>query len=336
MIIILVLAYPFGRIFAGSLIGDRLIWVGSFWMGAMFYGLLIGLLFDLIRLGDIPFGWIPDILLKNVYITRRILLVFSVAFVISILWYGHYLSLKLVTKNVIVSLSKNLKVDRDYHVAAFADSHLGALIGRARLEQIVERVNDIDPDICLIIGDLVDEPAERLAWAIEPLSRIKSRDGVYVVLGNHEYYAGIKEFSKFVNKAGIILIRDSSYTIENQLNIIGLDDSSARKQFQQKPVSIQSIVGNIDSSLPTVLMHHTPTRMFEAQAQGVDLMISGHTHGGQIWPFSFLTRLTYGVRQGMTNFGSMKFFLTNGVGTWGPPLRIGSTPEVVHFTLKSE
>ena len=231
LIILLVLAYPFGRIFVGNWIGDYFVWIGSFWLGVMFYGLLIGILFEIISLGDIIFGWTPDILHRNVYLTRRILLFFSVLTVASLLFYGHYYSKMLVTKNVEITLPNSLNIVNDYHIAAFADSHLGALIGIKRLNKIVDRVNDIDPDICLIIGDLVDEPAERLAWAIEPLSRINSRDGVYVVLGNHEYYAGIKEFTNLVQKAGITIIRDSSNTIENKINIIGLDDESGRKQF---------------------------------------------------------------------------------------------------------
>ncbi len=335
-IIILVLSYPIGRIFAGSWVGDIFIWIGSFWLGAMFYGLLLGLIFDFVRLCDIPFGWIPDVLLRNIFLTRRIFLILSVLTVALLLWFGHLRSLKIITNKLEISSSKIQHNAEEYHVAAFADSHLGAIVGLERLNHIVDKVNEIDADICLIIGDLIDEPAERLSWVVEPLLRIKARDGIFIVLGNHEYYAGVAGFTKLANEAGFKLLRDSAYTIKNAVNIIGLDDDSGRKQFKNDRVSIQKIAENLDTNLPTILMHHTPSRMFEAQSQGVDLMISGHTHGGQIWPFNYITKIVFGVKQGLSRFGDMNFFLTNGVGTWGMPLRIGAEPEIVHFILKPE
>jgi len=170
-------------------------------------------------------------------------------------------------------------------------------------------------------------------WIIEPLKQLEFSDGVYFATGNHEFYQGVGLASELPRKAGITVLRDSSIVVEGAFNLIGLDDLTGTTQLRLSKTPIDDLMKGIDPSLPTILLHHTPGRMAEAADAGVDLMLSGHTHGGQIWPANYLMRIRYGVKQGLSKFGEMYFYLTNGVGTFGPPVRIGAKPEIVHLTI---
>ncbi len=205
----------------------------------------------------------------------------------------------------------------------------------------------------MIIGDLIDDAIDRMPWLSEPLSRIEAADGVFAVNGNHEFYTGIKQFDELANEAGIRLLMNQSAVIDGKVILIGLDDESGGRSFNAKKIAIEKLVkearntppfdsppakrGGIKrggANLPIILMHHTPTRMKEAESAGVDLMLSAHVHEGQLWPGKYFAEAVYGVKKGLSEIGKMKFYLTSGAGTWGPPVRICAAPEIVTLVLK--
>ena len=333
VLLVIILAYPLGHTFgSASKIGSICIWVGAFWLGVMVYGLLIALAVDLVKLGDLFFGWMPNKLNLDRVLTGRILLAVSAVAIFMLLLSGHIRSLYPIQRDIELEILSS-DVD-EYRIAVFADTHLGVLVGERRFRRLVEQVNLLEPDLILIIGDLIDENPERFQWVKELLQELKAKDGTFFVTGNHEYYNGLEVNLELLKNAGITTLQDEAVEIDNTLILAGLNDVTGSRQFSIESRPIETILDGRNKDLPVVLMHHTPTRKEEAQAGGVDLMICGHTHGGQIWPFGLFTRLIYNARQGLSRFGKMSFYLTNGAGTWGPPVRIGASPEIVHFILK--
>ncbi|MCF7811157.1 metallophosphoesterase [bacterium] len=334
-----ILAFPIGRALIGSgfapSIGKIFVWIGSFWLAVMFYGLLICLLVDLVKLIDTLTGWLPQWILDNKIRSGRLIFSISMITIIMLLTGGFIRSLYPKMPEYTVELDNLPEEIEDYRVLMFSDSHLGTIVGPKRLKRIVAQVNEQYPDLVLIVGDLLDESGAHLTWAPEYLSQIEATDGAFAVTGNHEFYAGVKEFDELLHEAGITLLMNQTTVIDGKLVLIGLEDEEGHKDFNTQKVTIKKLVKEGGSAnLPIILMHHTPRRLKEAEEAGVDIMLSGHVHRGQIWPAGYIAEAVYGVKTGLSEIGTMKFLLTTGVGTWGPPVRIGATPEIVTLVLK--
>ncbi|MBC8465446.1 metallophosphoesterase [bacterium] len=309
-------------------------WVGSYWIGALFYGLLFLLVIDILKLSDFFLGWFPNWALLDIVQTKRIFLV-SISVIIVLALTGGTIRARfpIVTETTITMNNFNQDLE-EYNIAVISDLHLGTLVGESYLRKIIGMINDIDADAVMIIGDLVDEPPEKIGWAIEPLQEIESKDGVYFVSGNHEAYAGISKTLELIQQANITMLDDSLAQVGNAINLAGVGDRAGNSQsgFPFKP--IKDILRSVDKALPVILMNHTPMRKSEAEKAGVDLMVCGHTHGGQIWPFGVFTKMIFKSAQGLSTFGKMNLFISNGIGTWGPPVRICAPPEIWHLTIK--
>ncbi len=334
-ILFCILAYPLSRApYFSNLIAGGLEWIGAFWLAVMTYSLLIVFVLDVLWLSDLLLCWFPNSITANAVHTGRVAFAVGAALVTGLLIVGRLIALNPVVRTVDIPISRLPVGKEGYRIVEFSDIHLGALVGERFLNRLVDKANSLNPDLILIPGDIVDEPPKRIEWAIEPLRRLKARDGVMACMGNHEYYAGPVEAMRMFERAGILLLKDKATVIPGTAVIAGMDDITASRQFGQKPVPVKSYTEGLDQTLPLIVMDHTPLRLQEAREAGVDLLISGHAHGGQLWPFDYVTRLVYHVHRGLTRFGKMNFFLGVGVGTWGPPIRIGATPEIVVMVLK--
>jgi predicted MPP superfamily phosphohydrolase len=199
----------------------------------------------------------------------------------------------------------------------------------------VDQVNNLGANLILIGGDLIDEPPGKVKWVGEQIARLEAEDGVWAVTGNHEFYTSGERFEKMMQKAGAVVLRDDAVSINDKIFLVGLDDVTGAAQFRQRVTPIREMLDKNTKNLPVILMHHTPRRIKEAEAAGVDLMISGHAHDGQLWPFNYITRAVYGVKTGYSRIGDLQFYLTSGIGTWGPPMRVLTQSELVVFTLEA-
>lgn len=330
-----ILCYPLSRMpFFGRAVANGLEWVGAFWLAVVVYAVLIIIVIDFARLTDLFTGWLPNSITADPRLSARWALGYSGGLVVVLLIVGRILAVHPVVRTLEIPLARLPEGKDGYRIVEFSDIHLGGLVGIDRLNKIVDKANSLSPDLILLPGDIIDEPPRRLKWAIEPLKRLRARDGVMASMGNHDYYSGPVEAMKMFERAGILLLKDRSVVIPGTAVISGLDDVSSSREFGQKPVPVASFTSGFDPSLPMIVMHHTPMRVKEIADAGADLMISGHTHGGQLWPFDYITRAVYGVRRGLSRIGKMQLFLGVGVGTWGPPIRIGATPEIVVMVLR--
>ncbi|HEU5073358.1 MAG TPA: metallophosphoesterase [Polyangiaceae bacterium] len=237
---------------------------------------------------------------------------------------------RVAVKRVDVALSRLPETMRGTTIAQLTDVHIGPTIGKDFLEDIVARTNQIQPDIVAITGDLVDGSVEDLRQHVAPLRDLKARYGVYFVTGNHEYYSGTEEWCEELERLGIRVLRNERVSIGDgaaAFDLAGVDDYSAGS-----PDLAKALAGR-DSSRELILLAHQPKAIHEAERLGVGLQLSGHTHGGQLWPWKYLVRLQQPVVSGLEQIGRALIYVSNGTGYWGPPMRLGAPAEITQIVL---
>ncbi len=213
-----------------------------------------------------------------------------------------------------------------YTIAHLTDVHIGPLIGREFAETLVRRVNALGPDLIVITGDLIDGRLSELREHIEPLRALRARDGVFAVTGNHEYYWNIEPWLEHIRSLGIRVLRNEHVTVGNAIALAGADDASYGED-------VPRAVAGRDPNLPLVLLAHHPRTIARAMEHGVDLQLSGHTHGGQLLPWGWLARLWDPLVSGLRRFGNTWLYVSDGTGFWGPPIRVGTRCEIAAITL---
>ncbi|WP_246835266.1 metallophosphoesterase, partial [Micromonospora sp. MH33] len=223
-------------------------------------------------------------------------------------------------------------------IATVSDIHLGPLRGRAHTERIVAMINRLDADLVAVVGDLVDGSVAELGTAAEPLRDLRSRYGSFFVTGNHEYYSGVEEWVREVDRLGLRVLQNERQEIRARggvLDLAGVNDVTAAGTGLAAPADYAAALGDRDPSRPVVLLAHQPVAAHEAAKFGVDLQLSGHTHGGQMVPFNLLVKLQQPVVSGLGEVDGTKVYVTNGAGFWGPPVRVGAPPQVTLVELRA-
>jgi predicted MPP superfamily phosphohydrolase len=219
------------------------------------------------------------------------------------------------------------------------DVHVGPTIGRAFIENIVARTNALAPDIIAITGDLIDGSVAELGDAVAPLGQLRARHGVYFVTGNHEYFSGATEWIAELTRLGIRCLRNERISIgdaDASFDLAGVDDhSGARSGEAGHGEDLDKALANLDPAREVVLLAHQPRSVFAASRFGVGLQISGHTHGGQLWPFTYLVRLQQPFVAGLHRHGDTQVYVSRGTGYWGPPMRLGAPAEITQLILTS-
>ncbi|MFI9640420.1 metallophosphoesterase [Micromonospora sp. NPDC051925] len=223
-------------------------------------------------------------------------------------------------------------------IATVSDIHLGPLRGRAHTERIVAMINRLDADLVAVVGDLVDGSVAELGEAAEPLRDLRSRYGSFFVTGNHEYYSGVEEWVREVDRLGLRVLQNERQEIRARggvLDLAGINDVTADGTGLAGPADFAAALGDRDVSRPVVLLAHQPVAAHEAAKFGVDLQLSGHTHGGQLAPFNLAVKLQQPVVSGLGEIDGTKVYVTNGAGFWGPPVRVGAPPQVTLVELRA-
>lgn len=213
-----------------------------------------------------------------------------------------------------------------------SDVHLGYIHQAAFLEKIVQMSNSVHPDIIFITGDFFDGQDGDLENLVGPLNNLKAPQGIYFVTGNHETYLGVDEVFSALKKTKVKILNDEVVQL-NGLQIAGMS-YPARGEKKDTAGFLASRV-DFSKDMPTILLHHAPTDISEAEDLGIDLQLSGHTHKGQLFPFGFITHLVYkGYDYGLHKIGDFSIYTSVGAGTWGPPMRTGNRPEIAAIKLK--
>jgi uncharacterized protein len=334
----LALSYLIARLlerFALSRLSDTMIWIGSFWLGAMAYFLVILLAIDLLRLVNYIVPYFPGFITRNIQHTKQVIAV-SVIAVVALTVIGARINAMIPRiRNLELSINKSSHL-KDLHIVAVSDVHLGTIICNSHFMRIVDKINSLDPDIVLFVGDLVDEDIEPVIRQNlgNTIQQIKSKYGIYGITGNHEYIGGVEEACKYLADHGVNMIRDSVVNIENAVILVGREDVSIRQFNGKKRKALSDLMKNVDRNLPVILLDHQPLNLNDGVENGADIQLSGHTHHGQLWPFNFISQAVYEVSWGYKQKGNTHIYVSSGVGTWGPPMRTGNTPEIMNIKLK--
>jgi predicted MPP superfamily phosphohydrolase len=321
-----------------SFLYDTLQWIGSFWFAFMLYFILSIVVLDVLRILNHFFTFFPASVINN-YDVWKFGILLAVIVISSAIVIGGYINTRILNvKDLEITLDKRSSTLNELRIVSFADIHLTAMNNEKLLSRIIDETNGLNPDIVLIPGDFVDEKSGWLkARGIgESFFRIKSKYGVYACTGNHEYIVGVNDASEFIRSHNIKLLQDEMIMVDNSFYIAARDDRS-KKQFTGEPRKpLNEILAGKNEDLPIILMDHTPFGLEEAEQNNVDLQLSGHTHHAQMWPLNFITQMIYEKDYGYLKKGNTQYYVTCGVGTWGPPVRTGSRAEIVNITVKFE
>jgi predicted MPP superfamily phosphohydrolase len=330
--------------------------IGTVWMGFMRYLMLYFLLTDLIYWIIRHCGFNPQSPIRKIQVISGYVLV-SV-----LLLYGHYQfnHPKIVEKEIVLNKggiagqARNDGNDSLYSakqqtlkIVALADLHLGIQIDKKKLQKYVQFINAQQPDVIFIAGDLVDNNVLPLniEHMEEEINQLQAPLGVYFCLGNHEYMSGIDDCKAFLAKTNMTMLIDSAVMMTDDIQIIGRDDYKRGNSRKSLADIIQGagyrVQGANDGApctvhpapLTTIVLDHEPEKLEEAEAAGIDLQFSGHTHDGQLFPFNLLLDRMFEVGYGYKQKGATNILVTSGLGLWGPPFRIGTQSEIVVVRL---
>jgi uncharacterized protein len=335
-------AYFAGRILEKiqiSQLSDILVWIGSFWLGAMLYFLIIILLLDTVRGLDSIFHFFPEVITGNYTKVKFITLFVSIAIVSGVLIGGFFNARNPVVRHVEIQIKRQSGGLEQLNAVLISDIHLGTIIGNGFLEKVVNSINDLNPDIIFIAGDILDEDLEPVIRQNlgETLRKLHAPMGVFAIMGNHEHIGGAEPAFEYLVSHGFVVLRDSVVNVNNNFYIIGRDDKEAGRFGSKERISLNSLYNdNIIDDLPVILLDHQPADIQSAVDLGIDVQFSGHTHKGQLWPINHLVNALFKVGYGHKIIENLNIYVTSGIGTWGPPIRIGSSPEIVSVKIIME
>lgn len=226
-----------------------------------------------------------------------------------------------------------------FKIVQLTDLHLGLTIAGKWLNKVVEQVNMLNPDLVVITGDLIDGEVSLLAGEVESLTKLKSKHGVFFVTGNHEYYFGVEKWVNHLKTIGINVLLNENVKIGDNKDffyLAGVNDHDAKRVSDKFVPDFDKALSGLSNDESVILLAHQPAAVFEAEKFNVDLMLSGHTHGGQIWPFNYLLPIRQPYLKGLYRHNKkLQIYVNQGTGYWGPPMRLGTECEITEITLNN-
>lgn len=305
--------------------------IGGYWLAAIIYLIGFIVIIDITRL-----------LARKLNVEHKIfedkpwILTLAVLFiVIIILAIGTYNAYEPRVVNYNVSIDKKAGNMKKLKCAMISDVHLGENVGKNGLRKAVNVINSLEPDLVVFTGDLIDNdirPVEN-ARMLDELKGIKSKYGVYAILGNHEYYGKTTDrITQLIENNGVTVLRDKYIKIQDSFYLVGREDI-ASAMYGYKRANLDSLLNGVDENLPILLLDHQPVNLDEPRKENIDLQLSGHTHAGQLFPFNLATNAIYEEDNGYLKDGKFNLIVSCGYGTWGPAIRIGSQAEIVNIDI---
>lgn len=311
-------------------ISDILSWIGLLDMGLFSSLLILTFIRQLLLHGYALYSNITPIIFQDSSV-----LVIVLAFAITLIG---LVNARRVAKviNVDIPIKDLPECLNGFSIAQISDIHVGPTIKRNYLQAIVDSVNELNADMVAITGDLVDGSVENLSYHTEPLAELKSRYGSFFVLGNHEYYSGADAWSREIKRLGINVLMNQNKIISHNgydILIAGVTDYSGESFGYTHKSDPQAAIDNLTATDLKILLAHQPRSAFAAEKHGFDLQLSGHTHGGQFWPWNLFVRLQQPFTAGLGKINNMWVYTNRGTGYWGPPKRFGVSSEITLLRL---
>jgi predicted MPP superfamily phosphohydrolase len=223
-----------------------------------------------------------------------------------------------------------------FKIVQLSDVHIGSTLKKEFLTEVVRQTNELNPDLIVITGDLVDGSVEKLREHVEPLKDLRAKHGVYFSSGNHDFYSGIEPWCTELRRLGVKVLRNEQAVIqqgEDSFILAGVDDYSARGGTKEHTEDLDKTLAGRDPNKTLVLLAHQPRSGPLAADRGVDLQLSGHTHGGQLFPWMYFVRLQQIFVAGLHQHKDMQIYVSRGTGFWGPPVRVATFGEIAQIEL---
>ncbi len=308
-------------------VADRLVWVGAVMMGWFSSLLAFTVVRDVALLFPAAGSWT----------TESAALVFAASVGATLIGFANARRVAKVVR-VDVALDSLPAAFDGFAIAQISDIHAGPTIKAGYVRGIVERVNALEPDMIAITGDVVDGRVDQLFEETAPLADLRARHGAFVVTGNHEYYSGADEWMRAFGDMGLGPLENEHAVIEKdgaKLVVAGVNDFSAARFDPARASDPAAAVAGSPADAPKILLAHQPRSAWAAEAAGIDLQLSGHTHGGQFWPWNHFVRLQQPFTAGLARLGRLWVYTSRGTGYWGPPKRFGAPSEITLITLHS-
>jgi predicted MPP superfamily phosphohydrolase len=315
-------------------------WVGYTWLGLAFYLFLAVLATEPLRVALRLWRRSRDAAGEDAQLSRRRFLALGAgAVAVGVAGTGVVLANSApVVRRVPIRIPRLDPALAGLRIVTFSDGHLSATYGGRRFERVVETVNAQRPDVVAIVGDLVDGEVDELREDAAPLADLVSEQGVFFVTGNHEYFVDTAAWLRHLPTLGIDVLRNERVPIRRggaSFDLAGIDDRTAADSgLPGHGADLDAALDGREDDVPVVLLAHQPVQVAQARAAGVDLQLSGHTHGGQLWPFDYAVLLDQPVVEGWSQQGPTQLYVTSGAGYWGPPMRVGARPEVTVIELQ--
>jgi predicted MPP superfamily phosphohydrolase len=307
--------------------------VGYTWTGIVFLFFSCALLLDVYRLVIFTAGFVLQKNLSSITPSAFYSFIIPFSFAIIISAYGYFEAQNIRAERLVIQTSKIPEEIGTVKIVQIADIHLGLIVREKRLNLILQKVKAEKPDILVSTGDLVDGQMCRLNHLVEMLQEIKPHYGKFAVTGNHEFYAGLAQALECTKKAGFNVLRGKAVNVSDFISIAGVDDPAGKIYESSGNTSEKELLAHLSRERFTLLLKHQPITDRESSSL-FDLQLSGHTHKGQIFPFTLITRLRYSFNSGYFKLpNNSHLYVSRGSGTWGPPIRFLAPPEVTVIEL---
>ncbi|MCB5250726.1 MAG: metallophosphoesterase [Candidatus Cloacimonadales bacterium] len=310
--------------------------IGSIWLIIMVYALFILISFDVFYL--IFKYCLPTVFksISSIYVIKYILPILFLMIITVLTLIGIKNAKPAKVKEITIKSSAYKKLNRPYKIAYASDLHINDLFFPDAVKYLVDIVNKNDVDFMLLGGDVFTEDVSHLSYHDSGglLKSINTKYGVYTVFGNHEYIGSIESAINHFNKYNIKILNDNSVTINDEIIVVGRDDIVSENMNKKKRASIKELLTPQSDSMFTILIDHQPKSFAEGKGLPIDLYLSGHTHHGQMFPFSLITKKVFDNSWGLIKREDSYYYVSCGYGFWGPPARIGSHSELVIFTIE--
>ncbi|OKP94878.1 metallophosphoesterase [Paenibacillus sp. P46E] len=305
--------------------------IGSYYLACMEFAIIVLPLTDLLY-------WVLGLIgVERAAFTAEAGTTLVLLLAIFLIW-GSRNAWSTVVRNHLIPIDKSNGTSAPLTIAVASDLHLGNIVGNRHLRRMVAEINRMKPDLILLAGDVLDDSIEPFIrnGMSEEIRKLKARHGVYAVLGNHEYYGGsIKQYTELMDSIGIKVLQDDVVDTAG-LYIVGRKDKTAESMEASGRKSVESLLEGLDLSRPVIMMDHQPTGFDIAAKAGVDVLLSGHTHRGQIAPNHWITKRLFELDWGYLRKDKMHVIVSSGYGTWGPPIRLASRSELIKLEVRLE
>lgn len=318
-----------------SWLSDFFVWAGSFWLAFMLYFFLLIVFLDGLRLINHFIPFFPELIVSNYAKVKLTIAITGFLIIMAMIVYGYFNAWNVRIKKLNIEINKSAGNLKTLNMVMVSDVHLGTINNRSKLNQLIRKINGLNPDIIVFAGDLVDED---IASVIRHklgniLIQLKSKYGMYAVTGNHEFIGGAERSCSYLSEHGVKIIRDTVVMIDNAFYLIGREDKDKKNFTGSRRAKLDVLMKQTDRSYPVIVIDHQPSGPEDAARAGADLQLSGHTHAGQMFPFNLIVNKLYKIPYGYKKINNTHFYVSSGAGTWAPPVRIGSRPEIVNVLI---